>query len=71
MNRKRKEYGSYYHLFEKDIKFDEHKFYDYTRMTQETFNYILSKIEHRLIKRWCNWHVQPISPEERLLVTIR
>ncbi|XP_047522885.1 uncharacterized protein LOC125061459 [Pieris napi] len=71
INRKRTKYGTYYHLFLKDIKDDEKEFYDYTRMTQETFYYILNLIEHRLIKKWCNWHVQPISPEERLVITIR
>lgn len=71
INSKRNKYGTYYHLFLKDLKFDKDDFYDYTRMTPETFDYVLNKIEHLLIKKWCNWHRQPISPEERLLVTIR
>ncbi|CAH2009311.1 unnamed protein product [Acanthoscelides obtectus] len=70
INRKRKIYGEYHHLFQ-DIKADKQRFYRYTRMTPETFYYILDKVEHRLIKNWCNWHQQPILPEERLVVTIR
>ena len=37
------------------------------RMTQDTFYYILNKIEHRLAKTWNNWHRQPIPQEERLV----
>ncbi|KAL7295054.1 hypothetical protein TKK_0011652 [Trichogramma kaykai] len=40
-------------------------------MTLTTFDYILSKIEGRLQKNWCNLHPYPILPEERLVLTIR
>ncbi|RVE52986.1 hypothetical protein evm_002284 [Chilo suppressalis] len=39
-------------------------------MIQETFYYILDLVKNRLMKNWCNWHKQPILPEERLVVTI-
>lgn len=70
INKNRGIYSEYHTLFN-DIKRDEEKFFQYTRMTLETFNYILGKVEHRLIKTWCNWHKQPILPEERLVVTLR
>ena len=70
INLKKTEFGEYHHLFQ-DLKQDAGKFFDYTRMTVETFNYILKKIEHRLTKAWCNWHTQPILPEERLVITLR
>ena len=39
-------------------------------MDTETFTYILGKIEHHLIKNWCNLHQQRILPEERLVITL-
>ena len=70
INSKRKELGEYHHLFS-DVRKDKARFFQYTRMTQETFAYILKKVEHRITKTWCNWHEQPILPEERLVITIR
>jgi len=40
-------------------------------MDIETFTYIFGKIEHRLIKNWCNIHQQKILPEERIVITLR
>lgn len=40
-------------------------------MTLDTFNYVLSKIHSSLEKNWCNFHKQPIVPEERLVITLR
>lgn len=68
INCNRSVYGEYHHLFE-ELKRDENRFFQYMRMTIETFNYILEKVEHRLIKTWCNWHKQPILPEERLNIS--
>ena len=70
INYKREEFREYHHLFS-DPKRDKARFFEYTKMTLETFNYILKKVEHRLVKIWCNWHKQPIQPEERLVITIR
>lgn len=70
VNRERQRYGEYHHLFLTLKKHDE-RFFQYMRMTLNTFNYILEKTEHRLTKTWCNWHKQPILPEERLVITIR
>jgi hypothetical protein len=71
INRERKHFGEYHHLFVNKLKFDDERFYKYTRMTQETFDYILDLVKNHLLKNWCNWHKQPIFPEERLFVTIR
>lgn len=70
INKSRRNNSEYHNLFD-DLKRDEQKFFQYTRMTLETFNYILGKVERRLMKTWCNWHKQPILPEERLVVTLR
>lgn len=52
---------------------DPRRFFNYTRMTQETLNYtrFLKKVEHSLVKTCCNWHRHPNLPEERLVITMR
>ena len=47
------------------------RFFQYFRLDIETFTYILRKIEHRLIKNWCNLHQQKILPEERFVITLK
>ncbi|VEN59062.1 unnamed protein product [Callosobruchus maculatus] len=54
-----------------NVRKDDERFFQYTRMSQNTFDYILQKVEPRLTKNWCNLHKQPILPEERLVITIR
>ena len=66
----RQQLGEYHHLFP-ELKKDGTKFFEYTRMEKETFVYVLSLIENRLLKRRCNWHTQPVLPEERLVITLR
>ncbi|XP_016843176.1 uncharacterized protein LOC107981577 [Nasonia vitripennis] len=41
------------------------------RIKVSTFEYVLSKITPLLMKNLCNFHVQPIMPEERLVLTLR
>ena len=65
---KRKEFGEFNHLYD-DLKKDEKKFFDYYRMNQDTFNYILDAIREP-IKKMSNFR-DTISPEERLSVTLR
>ena len=69
INQSRGQYGEYHHLFQ--LKADAERFFQYFRMDTETFTYILGKIEHRLIKNWCNLHQQKILPEERFVITLR
>lgn len=70
VNRERKLYGEYHHLFQ-SLKQHDQRFFQYMRMTFGTFTYILEKLKMRLTKTWCNWHKQPILQEERLVLTIR
>jgi hypothetical protein len=63
-------HGEYHHLLPQ-LKADGERFFQYFRMDIETFTYILGKIEHRLIKNWCNLHQQKILPEERLVINLR
>jgi hypothetical protein len=60
----------YHHLFPQ-LKADGERFFQYFRMDIETFTYILGRIEHRLIKNWCNLHQQKILPEKHLVITLR
>nr|CAI5847185.1 unnamed protein product [Callosobruchus analis] len=70
LNRVRSDYGEFHHLF-KNVRKDDERFFQYTRMSQNTFDHILQKVEPRLTKNWCNLHKQSILPEERLVITIR
>ncbi|XP_031350493.1 protein ALP1-like [Photinus pyralis] len=71
VNEKRQELGEYHHLFQ-ELKKDEEKLYSYTRMSIETFNYILNKIESELdVLEYNNLHTNPILAEERLVLTLR
>jgi hypothetical protein len=69
INQLRGQYGEYHHIFSQ-LKADGERFFQYFRMDIETFTYNLGKIEHRLIKNWCNLHQQKILPEERFVITL-
>lgn len=70
INKNRKQFGEYHHLF-KEIKEDESRFFQYLRMSISAFNDLMEITQHKLIKNWCNWHKQPILPEEKLVITLR
>lgn len=61
--------GTYYTLFEKLTK-DSQKFFNYFRMSHETFNYVLSKLIDDIKKSDTKLRMA-IPPEEMLAVTIR
>lgn len=62
-------FGEFYHLY-LHLRSDNALFRAYTRMTSETFDYILKIITPKFDLRTTNFQ-EPISIEERLLVTIR
>ncbi|XP_061514113.1 putative nuclease HARBI1 [Anopheles gambiae] len=64
----RKRNGQYYVLFPELLK-QEDKFFQYMRMSKKTFYFILRKIEPFIAK--LPTHTPYISPEERLMVTLR
>nr|CAH7721484.1 unnamed protein product [Callosobruchus chinensis] len=45
------------------------KFYSYFRMNISGFDYILDKIEHKLLKKRAKFILTPINSTERLAVT--
>lgn len=61
--------GTYYTLFEK-LASDENKFFNYFRMSKNTFDYIVNKLTD-IIKKQDTRFRMAISPEEMLAVTIR
>ena len=69
INRERRHFGEYHHLFCK-LKNYPSRFHEYTKKSMDTFQYILTKVENRLLKNWCNLH-DPILPEEKLVITLR
>lgn len=70
INRKRKEFGEFHNLYGELRNYPD-KFYAYTRMSIDTFDYILNKIELKLTKHWTNFIKTPILPCEQLIVTLR
>jgi len=61
--------GEFHHLYFQLREFPI-KFYEYSRMQIETFDYILSGVQEKIQKLDTNFR-KPISPTERLFVTIR
>lgn len=60
--------GEFHHLHNK-LREDSDKFFEYYRMSAETFHYILDGICPS-ISKWSNFR-EVVSPEERLAVTLR
>lgn len=65
---KRDDLGEFHHIMT-DLKNDINLFHGYLRMNKETFEYILNAVRPRL-SRESNFR-KTISPEERLVVTLR
>ncbi|XP_030752335.1 uncharacterized protein LOC115879580 [Sitophilus oryzae] len=69
INRYRKAYGEYHHLYKHLRKYPERVF-QYLGMSIHTFYLLLDKIKTSIVKKTTNFG-KPISIEERLVVTIR
>ena len=69
INLDRHKSGEYHTLFPK-LRHHHVKFFDYVRMSQNTFDIIHNGIQSLISKRDTNYS-RPISTEERLLVTLR
>lgn len=61
--------GEYSNVY-RQARMYEDKFYEYLRMTIQTFDCLLSTLEHRLTKITTKFR-QPLTPEERLVITLR
>lgn len=70
VNKERTTLGEFYHLYQ-ELKGYPDRFYDYLRISPSTFKYILGLLEQKVEKVFTNRQEQPISVEERLVVTLR
>jgi translation initiation factor 2 alpha subunit (eIF-2alpha) len=66
---RRESFGEFHNLLD-DLLKDEEKFWRYLRMSSDTFKYILELIRTSIKKQNTNFR-RSISPEERLMVTLR
>ena len=66
--RERTVYGEYHHLF-RHIMSDDEKCIAYLRMNKETFKTLLNHVGPAIVKETTNFR-KPISPEERLVITL-
>jgi hypothetical protein len=69
VNLSRVTHGEFNVLY-KQLRNYEEKFVEYLRMTTETFDILLTKIEEKIQKQDTNYRAC-MSPEERLVVTLR
>ena len=67
----RQEEGAYNILINKHLLDEEEKFQRYFRLTREQFNLIFNDIKDDLYISPCNRVMAPISPAEKLAVTLR
>lgn len=67
---KGKEQKSEFENLYPDLRKHPVKFFEYMRMSIETFDMILARIEHRIRKNITNYK-RPITPSERLMITLR
>lgn len=56
--------------FYDEIRLYEHKFFNYYRMSKNSFNELLQTLRPQIQKKDTHWR-DPISAEERLTVTLR
>jgi len=71
MFQSRKKEGFFSILIEKHLFSDEKKFREFFRLSWEQFNYILNLIEDDIKSNRTNRVREPISPAEKLAVTLR
>ena len=67
---KNKKFGIFNNVYQKDLKLDDEKFKLFYRMKKATFCKLLTKLRPMLQKKDTNFR-KCVSPEERLLVTLR
>lgn len=68
-NKRREELGEFNNLYRQARLYDD-KFFEYLRMTKESFDLLLHKLEDKLTKVTTNFK-EPISAEQRLVITLR
>lgn len=67
---KRRSYDNTIKSLLNELRNYEDKFYNYTRMSPASFDFLLHLIEHKIQKQNTNFR-KCVKPEEKLLVTLR
>lgn len=68
---KRKKEGCFQILIMKHLKDNNTKFIEYFRVNQEQFKHIVELVREYITKMPSKRHPKPISPEEKVAVTLR
>lgn len=63
--------GAFNNLIKRHLIDDDTKFREYFRLTPHLFNYVLTFIRNDITPKVSNRHNKPISPEEKLCITLR
>lgn len=67
----RNEEGYYKILIQNHLNDDDEKFRSFFRLNKDQFNFVLSLVQNELKKKPTNRVKTPISPEEKLALTLR
>lgn len=67
----RKSEGAYEVLIKRHLSKNKAKFREYFRLTPALFNEVLNYIRNDIETKPCNRHIKPITPEEKLSITLR
>lgn len=70
LNKDRLQKGEFYTLYSR-LRNYEDKFFEYTRMSISTFDYILENIREEMLTTSTNFVPVTITPEQKLLLTLR
>lgn len=71
MLRQRNEEGAFNTLITKYLLDDETKFHEFFRLTRNQFHFVLSAIRADIVKAPTRMVQQPITPEEKLGISLR
>lgn len=71
MYKNRSEEGTFNNLITRHLIDDEEKFRSFFRLNRNQFNYVLQAIKENITKKPTSFVRRPISPEEKLAVTLR
>ena len=67
----RKEEGIFNKLIVNHLREDPKKFLDFFRLSSDQFNFLIELIKEDLYKQSTNLKMYPITPEEKLCITLR
>lgn len=69
INKKRETHREFHHLYAM-LRRSPQKIFEYTRMSVNSFDLLLLKVEQKITKEMTGWR-KPITPEEKLIICLR